>query len=67
MSEEPPSPQMALKLLSQSGCSKRVIAHCKVVTALALQIAKACEKKGLKVDIKLVEVGALLHLSLIHI
>jgi len=61
VSEEPPSPQMALKLLSQSGCSKRVIAHCKVVTALALQIAKACEKKGLKVDIKLVEVGALLH------
>jgi uncharacterized protein len=61
VSEELPSPEMALKLLSQSGCSSRVIAHCKVVTALAVQIAKACEKKGLNVDIKLVEVGALLH------
>ena len=61
MSEELPSPQMALKLLSQSGCSSRVIAHCKAVAALAVQIAKACEKKGLNVDIKLVEVGALLH------
>jgi len=52
---------MALKLLSQSGCSSRVIAHCKAVTALAVQIAKACKKKGLNVDIQLVEVGALLH------
>jgi uncharacterized protein len=61
VSEELPSPQMALELLSQSGCSRRVIAHCKAVTALAVEIAKACEKKGLNVDIKLVEVGALLH------
>jgi len=59
--KELPSPQMALKLLSQSGCSSKVIAHCKAVTALAVQIAKACKKKGLNVDIKLVEVGALLH------
>ena len=61
MSEELPSPQMALKLLSQSGCSSRVITHCKVVAALAVQIAKAYKKKGLNVNIKLVEVGALLH------
>jgi len=61
VSEELPSSQMALELLSQSGCSKGVIAHCKAVTTLAVQIAKACEKKGLNVNIKLVEVGALLH------
>jgi len=61
VSEDLPSPQMALKLLSQSGCSSRVVAHCKVVAALAVQIAKAYKKKGLNVDIKLVEVGALLH------
>ncbi len=61
MSERLPSRRMALKFLSQSGCSSGVIAHCKAVTALAMQIAKACEKKGLNVDIKLVEVGALLH------
>jgi len=61
VSEDLPSPQMALNLLSQSGCSSRVIAHCKVVAALAVQIAEACKKKGLNVDIKLVQVGALLH------
>jgi len=52
---------MALRLLSQNGCSSKVIAHCKAVSALAVKIAKACEKKGLNVDIKLVQVGALLH------
>ena len=61
MSKELPSPQMALKLLSQSGCSSKVIEHCKAVAALAVQLAKLCKKKGLNVDIKLVEVGALLH------
>jgi uncharacterized protein len=61
VSEELPSPQMALKLLSQNGCSSRVIAHGKAVAVLAVQIAEACKKKGLNVDIKLVEVGALLH------
>jgi uncharacterized protein len=61
VSEELPSPREALSLLSLSGCSGSVIAHCKAVAVLAVQIAKACEKKGLNVDIKLVEVGALLH------
>lgn len=61
MSEELPSPQMALKLLFQTGCSRRVVAHCKAVAALAVQIAVACENKGLSVDTKLVEIGALLH------
>ena len=61
MSERLPSTQMALKLLSRSGCSSSVIAHCKTVSTLAVQIAKTCEKKGLNVDIKLVQVGALLH------
>ncbi|MGQ9460069.1 MAG: TIGR00295 family protein [Candidatus Bathyarchaeaceae archaeon] len=52
---------MALRLLSQSGCSSNVIVHCKAVSTLAVKIAKACERKGLNVDIKLVQVGALLH------
>jgi uncharacterized protein len=51
----------ALKLLAQAGCSPNVINHCKSVSALAVQIATACEKKGLKVDVSLVEIGALLH------
>jgi len=56
-----PSPQTALKLLQEAGCSKRVIAHCKAVSALAVKFAEACKKNGLDVDVELVEVGALLH------
>jgi uncharacterized protein len=61
VNEKLPSSQMALNLLSESGCSKRVIAHCKAVSALAVKFAEACEKKELNVDVNLVEVGALLH------
>lgn len=61
MTEKLLSSQTALRLLSESGCSKSVIAHCKAVSVLAVKFAKACENKGLKVDVKLVEVGALLH------
>jgi uncharacterized protein len=61
VNEKLPSSQTALNLLSESGCSKRVIAHCKAVSALAVKFAEACESKGLDVDVNLVEVGALLH------
>jgi uncharacterized protein len=61
VTEKLPSPQAALKLLSESGCSKRVIAHCKAVSALAMKFANVCKNRGLDVDVKLVEVGALLH------
>jgi len=61
VTEKLPSSQMALKLLFECGCSERVVAHCKAVSALAVKFAKACENKGLSVDVNLVEVGALLH------
>ncbi len=61
MSEELPSSEAALKLLFYCGCSKRVIKHCKAVSALAVKFAKTCARKGLVVDVNLVEVGALLH------
>jgi len=61
VTEKLPSSQMALTLLSECGCSERVVAHCKAVSALAVKFAKACENKGLAVDVNLVEVGALLH------
>ena len=61
MNEKLPSSQTALSLLSESGCSNRVIAHCKAVSALAVKFAEACKNKGLTVDVNLVEVGALLH------
>lgn len=61
MNEQLPTRQIALKLLSKSRCSRRVIEHCKTVASLAVQIAKACKEKGLNVDVQLVEIGALLH------
>jgi len=61
VNEKLPSSQRALMLLSECGCSKRVVAHCKAVSALAVKFAKACENKGLSIDVNLVEVGALLH------
>jgi uncharacterized protein len=61
VSEELPSSQTALSLLLEVGCSKRVIAHCKKVSALAVKFAEACKKKGLNVNVDLVQVGALLH------
>jgi uncharacterized protein len=59
--EKLPSSKTALRLLSESGCSRRVIAHCKAVSALAVKFANSCKNRGLDVDVKLVEVGALLH------
>lgn len=61
MTEKLPSSKTALKLLSESGCSREVIAHCKAVSALAVKFANSCKKRGADVDVKLVEVGALLH------
>jgi len=61
VSERLPSRQKAIELLKQTGCSPRVIQHCKAVAKLAVKIAKALEKKGYNVDVGLVEIGALLH------
>ncbi len=59
--EQLPSRKMALKLLSKVGCSRSVMNHCKAVAAVATEIAEACLKKELDVDVELVEIGALLH------
>jgi uncharacterized protein len=56
-----PSREQALQLLRQSGCLNNVIKHCEAVAEIAVEIAKACEEKGLEVDLALVETGALLH------
>jgi uncharacterized protein len=61
VSEGLPTREQALNLLRESGCPKNVIKHCEAVADLAIEIAKRCLEKGINVDIKLVEVGALFH------
>lgn len=61
MSEKLPSREQALQFLRDAGCRENVIRHVEAVTELAVEIAKACKEKGYSVDLKLVEIGALLH------
>jgi len=56
-----PSEETALKLLVQIGCPEKVVEHCRAVADFAVEIAEACKKKGLEVDVDLVRIGALLH------
>lgn len=51
-----PTPDECIELLKQSGCSEKVISHCKAVRDVAVKIAKKADA-----NIELVEVGALLH------
>ncbi len=56
-----PTREQALRFLRQSGCTKNVIIHCEAVADLAMKLAECCASVGLSVDLKLVEIGALLH------
>jgi len=56
-----PNRREALHMLEEAGCSPEVIEHCKDVASLALDIARACLRAGARVDLRLIEVGALLH------
>jgi len=51
-----PDPRKCLELLKESGCSEKVIRHCKAVRDVAVKIAKKTDA-----DVELVEAGALLH------
>lgn len=61
MSRRLPTKKEALSYLFKAGCSSGVVRHAKTVAALAVEMAESCRKKGLEVDIQLVEIGALLH------
>ena len=61
MSSELPSREQAIQLLRENHCSSKVIVHCKAVARVAVETAKICRRKGLKVDLDLVEIGAILH------
>jgi uncharacterized protein len=56
-----PSREQAIELLRKYHCPLKIINHSEQVAKLALEIASKLEKKGLKVDLKFVEIGALLH------
>jgi len=56
-----PTRREALNLLAKAGCSPRVVEHCKRVSAFAVGIARACQRKRPNLDVKLVEISALLH------
>jgi uncharacterized protein len=61
VSNQLPSREQATKLLRKNNCSTPVIRHCQTVAAISLEIASQLQKKGLNLDLKLVEAGALLH------
>jgi len=61
VSERLPSRAETIRILKQSGCSRNVIDHCEAVADLAIEIGEDCRNNGLKVDLELIEVGALLH------
>jgi len=61
VSEKLPSREQAIHFLHESGCSARVMRHCEAVAKLAVETAETLQKKGLDVDVALVEIGALLH------
>ena len=61
VSNQLPTEEQALQILKESGCSPKVISHCKAVSKLAVEIAQKCQKKGQKVDVDLVRAGGLLH------
>lgn len=58
---ELPSPSQAIEALNKAGCSPQVIEHCKVVSQLAVRLAKLAKDRGIDVNIDLVRVGGLLH------
>ena len=61
MSEQLPTRNQALQFLRQSGCRQNVIRHVEAVSDLAVEIAEAVRNRGYSVNVKLVEIGALLH------
>lgn len=56
-----PTRSEALNFLAEAGCSRSVIEHCETVSKFAVKVSREFEKKGFKVNVQLVEIGALLH------
>lgn len=58
---EIPTREEAYTILKRAGCSEAVVRHAEAVARLALQIAGKLRERGFEVDLRIVEVGALLH------
>jgi uncharacterized protein len=56
-----PNREQAVKLLKDNNCPPQVISHCLAVADFALETARNLQRRGLKVDLALVEAGAVLH------
>ncbi len=61
MSKQLPSREQATALLRKYNCPTKVIKHCEEVAKLAVEIAGKLGEKGIKINLTLVEDGALLH------
>jgi len=55
------SPERALEILREEGCSLRLIDHAKAVAKKSREIAEKISANGEEIDVELVHVGALLH------
>lgn len=53
--------EKALKILKEEGCSPQVIQHTKAVAEKSMEIGKKITEKGNDVNLKLLEIGSLLH------
>jgi uncharacterized protein len=61
VTKELPNREQAVKLLVDNNCPPQVVNHCLAVTELALEIARKLQANGHKIDLQVVEVGAVLH------
>jgi uncharacterized protein len=51
----------ALEKMEKAGCNRQVLYHCLGVSKIAVRFAEALRQRGLKVNLRLVEVGAIMH------
>ena len=56
-----PNREQAIELLRKNNCPPQVIKHCVAVADLAVETADKLAEKGQKINVELVEAGALLH------
>jgi uncharacterized protein len=61
VSERLPSREQALRILKENNCAPQVISHCISVANLALEMSVTLQKRGVKINIPMVEAGAILH------